>query len=163
MQWSRQHQCKFVAALPRLSISCYAILFSKVATSLLSICKEACARSQVLLSLCHYHMASVVRQRNQQQCDNEDSAPGLDGMIQQPAAQEESPKAAAVAAAAAKRLHKQTLYKRIQQRIGRIKSWIWWLVEELFEVSCMLGTGPGPMSHCMQLPRQCTCPYQRAR
>jgi hypothetical protein len=113
-----------------------------LATERLNFGRKACARSQVLLSLCHYHMASVVRQRNQQQCDNKDTAPGLDGVTQQPAAQEEAPKAAAVAAAAAKRLHKQTLYKRIQQRITKIKSWLWWLVEELFEVSCMLIIGP---------------------
>lgn len=70
--------------------------------------------------------------------DDEDAA-GVDGVTQQPAAQEHSKGsgAAAVTAAAAaiRHLHQQTLFKRIQQKLAKLRSWLWYWIEELFEVS----------------------------
>lgn len=81
---------------------------------------------------------STVRSRTTQPRDDEGPGPAIDGVTQQPAAQEAEgalKKGAAAVAAAAQRLHKQTLYKRIQQHVRRIRSWLWSLIEELFEVS----------------------------
>lgn len=81
---------------------------------------------------------SAVRSRTTQPRDDEGPVSVVDGVNQQPAAQEEEgalKKGAAPVAAAAQRLHKQTLYKRIQQHVRRIRSWLWSLIEELFEVS----------------------------
>lgn len=65
-------------------------------------------------------------------------------MIQQAAAQAEDAlkKGAAAVSAAAKRLHKQTLYQRVQQHIRRLRSWLWSLIEDLFEVSNRGGAPP---------------------
>jgi hypothetical protein len=82
-------------------------------------------------------MAAAV-QRKQRLSDDADAS-GVDGVIQQSAAQEH-PKgsgAAAVTAAAAavRHLHKQTLFKRVQQKLAKLRSWLWYWIGELFEVS----------------------------
>lgn len=84
-------------------------------------------------------MAAAV-QRKQHLSDDEDTtAANIDGVTQQPAAQEpanghSAGAAKAAVAAAAKRFHRQPLFKRINQRINRIRSWLWSLIEDLFEV-----------------------------
>lgn len=81
-------------------------------------------------------MAAAV-QRKQHLSDDEDAS-GFDSVIQQSAAQEPPKKtgaAAVTAAAAIRHLHKQTLFKRIQQKLDKLRSWLWYWIEELFEVS----------------------------
>lgn len=81
-------------------------------------------------------MAAAV-QRKQHLSDDEDTVATVDGVAQQAAAQESSKgqgTAATTAAAAIRQLHKQTLFKRIQQKLAKLRSWLWYWIEELFEV-----------------------------
>jgi hypothetical protein len=121
-------------------------------------------------------MAAAVH-RKQHLSDNEDTPTvNIDGVTQQPAAQEpanghSAGAAKAAVAAAAKRLHRQPLFKRINQRISRIRSWLWSLIEELFEVrhavlptccghSCAINKWPGG-AHAWRVPNCCTMPQKQ--
>lgn len=81
-------------------------------------------------------MAHTAVQRKQHLSDDEDGA--ADGVTQQAAQQQQqetpSHKGVAAAAAAVRRLHRQTLWQRLQQRLAKVRSWLWYWIEELFEV-----------------------------
>jgi hypothetical protein len=112
-------------------------------------------RSAVLLTCDQQQTASAggmaaAVQRKQHLSDDEDtSSSNIDGVTQQPAAQEpanghSAGAAKAAVAAAAKRLHRQPLFKRLNQRISRLKYWLWSLIEDLFEVR------PAVLSTCFE-------------
>lgn len=99
-------------------------------------------------------MAAAV-QRKQHLSDDED---GADGVTQQAAQQQQetpSHKGVAAAAAAVRRLYRQTLWQRFQQRLAKLRYWLWCWIEELFEVRDQQCRGSftwlGAQPHCLLL------------
>lgn len=64
----------------------------------------------------------------------DDQCPVNGDSEQQSHKQQQAAAVATAAAATVRRLRRQSVFRRIQQHLQRVKSWIWNLIEELFEV-----------------------------